>query len=84
MSVTDEIYQELILHHSRRPRHYGPLPDATHAAAGGNGLGMIFCNRVMQSFGGGIRIESTPGAGTTVTLEFPHTKTRMHSNRSGQ
>lgn len=59
-------------------------PVTTHAAAGGNGLGMIFCNRVMQSFGGGIRIESTPGAGTTVTLEFPHTKTRMHSNRSGQ
>jgi nitrogen fixation NifU-like protein len=38
VSVTDEIYQDLILHHSRRPRHYGPLPDATHAAAGDNPL----------------------------------------------
>lgn len=36
MNVADEIYQELILHHSRRPRHFGPLPDATHAAAGDN------------------------------------------------
>lgn len=59
-------------------------PVTTHAAAGGNGLGMIFCNRVMQSFGGGIRIESIPGAGTTVTLDFPNSKNRVHSNRSGQ
>lgn len=53
-------------------------PVTTHASTGGNGLGMIFCNRVMQSFGGGIRIESTSGAGTTVTLDFPNTKSRMH------
>ncbi|MDF3836795.1 hybrid sensor histidine kinase/response regulator [Cupriavidus basilensis] len=57
-------------------------PVTTHAGTGGNGLGMIFCNRVMQSFGGGIRIESTSGVGTTVTLDFPNTKSRMHrSNR---
>ena len=46
--------------------------------AGGSGMGMIFCNRVMQSFGGGIRIASTSGAGTTVTLDFPNFKNRMH------
>ena len=53
-------------------------PVTTHASAGGNGMGMIFCNRVMQSFGGGIRIASAPGAGTTVTLDFPNFKNRMH------
>lgn len=53
-------------------------PVTTHASAGGSGLGMIFCNRVMQSFGGGIRIESTSGAGTTVTLDFPSFKNRKH------
>ncbi len=53
-------------------------PVTTHAGDGGNGLGMIFCNRVMQSFGGGIRIASASGAGTTVTLEFPNMKNRMH------
>ncbi|MDQ0142241.1 hybrid sensor histidine kinase/response regulator [Cupriavidus necator] len=52
-------------------------PVTTHAGAGGNGLGMIFCNRVMQSFGGGIRIASQPGAGTTVTLDFPNFRNRM-------
>jgi two-component system response regulator PhcR len=53
-------------------------PVTTHADAGGNGLGMIFCNRVMQSFGGGMRIASVPGTGTTVTLDFPNIKNRMH------
>ena len=55
-------------------------PVTTHASAGGSGMGMIFCNRVMQSFGGGIRIASASGAGTTVTLDFPNMKNRM--NRS--
>lgn len=53
-------------------------PVTTHAGAGGNGLGMIFCNRVMQSFGGGVRIESVAGTGTLVTLDFPSTRNRMH------
>lgn len=47
-------------------------PITTHSKSGGNGLGLILCNRVMQSCGGGIRIESTPGGGTTVMLDFPH------------
>jgi two-component system response regulator PhcR len=41
-----------------------------------SGFGMIFCNRVMQSFGKSIRIAS--GADRTVTLEFPNFKNRMH------
>ncbi|WP_454764927.1 response regulator [Cupriavidus campinensis] len=53
-------------------------PVTTHAAKGGSGMGMIFCNRVMQSFGGGIRIASASGAGTTITLDFPNFKNRMH------
>lgn len=53
-------------------------PVTTYASAGGSGMGMIFCNRVMQSFGGGIRIASASGAGTTVTLDFPNFKNRMH------
>ncbi|MBY4897349.1 hybrid sensor histidine kinase/response regulator [Cupriavidus sp. AU9028] len=58
-------------------------PVTTHAAAGGNGLGMIFCNRVMQSFGGSVRIESVSGGGTTVTLVFPKTPNQAKNNRSG-
>ncbi|EEA02449.1 response regulator receiver sensor signal transduction histidine kinase [Burkholderia sp. H160] len=53
-------------------------PITTHAKSGGIGLGLILCNRVMQSCGGGLRIESTPGGGTTVVLDFPHIKDQTH------
>ena len=40
------------------------------AQSGGNGMGLMFCQRVMQSIGGSIEIDSTPGAGTTISLYF--------------
>jgi nitrogen fixation NifU-like protein len=33
-----ELYQEVILDHSRHPRHYGPMADATNRAEGYNPL----------------------------------------------
>ncbi|HYS66476.1 MAG TPA: hybrid sensor histidine kinase/response regulator [Paraburkholderia sp.] len=54
-------------------------PVTTYAGAGGHGMGMIFCNRIMQSFGGSLRIESTLGVGTTVTMGFPSFKSRMRA-----
>ena len=43
------------------------LPIETDA----NGWGIIFCKRIMQSFGGGIEINSELDNGTTVILSFP-------------
>jgi two-component system response regulator PhcR len=54
------------------------LVDPVSTNAGVSGFGMIFRNRVMQSFGGSNRIASASGAGTTVTLEFPNFKDRIH------
>jgi signal transduction histidine kinase len=51
-------------------------PVTTHAGSGGHGMGMIFCNRIMQSFGGSLRVESEAGEGTTVTMGFPNLKSR--------
>jgi two-component system response regulator PhcR len=45
-------------------------PVTTRANAGGNGMGLIFCNRVMESIGGSIRITSELEGGTTVWLWF--------------
>jgi two-component system response regulator PhcR len=45
-------------------------PVTTRATSGGNGMGLMFCQRVMQSIGGSIDIESVPGSGTSVTLRF--------------
>lgn len=45
-------------------------PITTRADAGGNGMGLMFCQRVMQSIGGAIDIRSTPGEGAAFTLYF--------------
>jgi two-component system response regulator PhcR len=42
-----------------------------HADSGGHGWGMIFCQRIMQSFGGNIDVQSVLGQSTTVALNFP-------------
>jgi len=52
-------------------------PFTTHAESGGKGWGMVFCRRVMHSFGGNILISSTPESGTAITLKFPLTKARL-------
>ncbi|TFW16167.1 hybrid sensor histidine kinase/response regulator [Massilia arenosa] len=46
-------------------------PVSAHADKGGTGWGMIFCNRVMQSFGGRICVHSEQGRSTTIALHFP-------------
>jgi signal transduction histidine kinase len=45
-------------------------PVTTRANSGGNGMGLLFCHRIMQSAGGSVRVESAPGQGTTVLLSF--------------
>jgi two-component system response regulator PhcR len=45
-------------------------PVTTRAGKGGNGMGLMFCQRVMQSIGGEIRIESDASWGTMVSLCF--------------
>jgi two-component system, response regulator PhcR len=49
-------------------------PVSGHAANGGNGWGLIFCNRVMQSFGGSVTVTSEPGQSTVIALNFPALK----------
>ena len=41
-----------------------------HGGNGGNGMGLIFCRRVVQSIGGSIEIVSPAGQGASVTLYF--------------
>jgi two-component system response regulator PhcR len=45
-------------------------PVTTRAASGGTGMGLMFCQRVMQAIGGSIEVHSTLGEGTMVTLFF--------------
>ncbi len=43
----------------------------TRMNEGGTGLGLSICHGVVASHGGVLSIESTPGLGTTIMLEFP-------------
>jgi two-component system, response regulator PhcR len=45
-------------------------PVTTRAQTGGNGMGLMFCHRVMQSIRGSIGIQSKVGEGTVVSLYF--------------
>jgi two-component system response regulator PhcR len=45
-------------------------PVTTRAGSGGNGMGLMFCQRVLQAAGGAVRVESTLGQGTSVVLQF--------------
>lgn len=45
-------------------------PVTTRAATGGNGMGLMFCHRVMQAINGSIDIQSVPGQGAVVSLYF--------------
>ena len=38
MSSVEDLYQEIILEHNKRPRNFGPLAGATHSANGFNPL----------------------------------------------
>jgi two-component system response regulator PhcR len=51
-------------------------PVTTHADSGANGLGMIFCKRIMQAFNGEIEVRSVQGLFTAITLSFPPSRTR--------
>jgi two-component system response regulator PhcR len=45
-------------------------PVTTRSGAGGSGMGLMFCQRVMQAINGSIEVQSTEGEGTTVILFF--------------
>lgn len=37
----------------------------------GHGYGLVVCKRVIDNHGGNLRIESVPGKGTSISIEFP-------------
>jgi two-component system, sporulation sensor kinase E len=48
----------------------------------GHGLGLMIVQRIMREHGGQVGIESRPGTGTVVTLQFPRKDRRVRMLRS--
>ena len=46
-------------------------------AAGGTGLGLALVKGLAELHGGSLRIDSTPGTGTTVSIRLPHRRPRV-------
>jgi signal transduction histidine kinase len=44
---------------------------------GGHGLGLMIVQRIMREHGGQVGVESNPGVGTVVTLQFPQKNRRV-------
>jgi nitrogen fixation NifU-like protein len=62
-----ELYQEVILDHSRRPRHFGEMPDASHQADGHNPLCGDRITVYLRVEGDVIRDVAFQGAGCSIS-----------------
>jgi len=78
-----ELYQEIILDHSRHPRHFGPLADANHVAEGHNPL----CGDKVKIYlavnpAGRIADVSFEGRGCAISVASASLMTEMLKGRS--
>lgn len=53
-------------------RVYEPFYRGGRGGQGGHGIGLTIVRRLSERFGWPVRLESTPGAGTTATISFPN------------
>jgi two-component system sensor kinase FixL len=37
----------------------------------GHGFGLVVCKRIIENHGGTLHVDSTPGRGTTISIDFP-------------
>ena len=67
MSDLRDLYQEVIIDHSRRPHNFGPLPQATHRAEGFNPLCGDKLTVYLKVDNGFIRDAGFEGAGCAIS-----------------
>src|SRR6478609_7873818 len=63
-------------HISRLTERFYRVDRSRSRETGGTGLGLAIVKHVVQRHGGELRIESTPGVGSTFTIVFPASRLR--------
>jgi two-component system phosphate regulon sensor histidine kinase PhoR len=58
-------------HHARLFERFYRVDKGRSRELGGTGLGLAIVKHIMQRHGGGVRVESAPGAGATFICQFP-------------
>ncbi|HEY3570819.1 MAG TPA: SUF system NifU family Fe-S cluster assembly protein [Thermoanaerobaculia bacterium] len=82
MSDLRDLYQEVILDHNRRPRNFGPLPEANHQAEGNNPLCGDRITVYLDLEGDRIRGISFQGAGCAISTASASLMTEALKGRS--
>ena len=67
MNELRELYQEVILDHSKRPRNLRPMPEASHRAVGHNPLCGDRATVYLRVEGGVVKDVSFEGAGCSIS-----------------
>ena len=65
--MIDDLYQEIVIDHSRRPRNFHPIEDANHRAVGHNPLCGDRCQVFLKETNGVIEDIGFQGAGCAIS-----------------
>jgi nitrogen fixation NifU-like protein len=82
MSDLRDLYQEVIIDHSRRPRHFGRLAQATHSAKGFNPLCGDQLTVYLKLAGGVVEAASFEGAGCAISIASASLMTEALSGKT--
>jgi nitrogen fixation protein NifU and related proteins len=83
VSELTDLYQEVVLDHSKRPRNYGPLPDETHHAEGLNPLCGDRITVHARVEGGKVAEVRFEGSGCAISRASASVMTGVVKGRSG-
>lgn len=83
--MLDELYQDVIMEHTTRPRHYGRISSATHTAKGYNPIcGDMVIVDIIRTNDGVISDIMFEGTGCAISRAASSVMTDMVADKSGE
>ncbi|MCU4750454.1 ATP-binding protein [Halobacteria archaeon AArc-curdl1] len=69
---------------SESPTSSHGISDSQNAEESGSGMGLAICKRIVETHGGAINLESSPGSGTTVSFTLPAVSTPVNRENTSE